>query len=111
VPVQIDVKPTADPGRLKEQARELQRVAEDLDSGADLYVGGSASMTWRGQAAQGYEAYVKAYRGKLRTQASQLRTIASAMLKGAAEIETYRATIAKLRREIGHPSVASTGHH
>jgi hypothetical protein len=108
MPAQIDVKPTADPALLRQQARQLHAVADDLDSGMSVSIFGGAPtrLTWRGQSANQFEQDVRAYHGKLIAQASELRSIAAAMLQGATDIEKYRASIARLRSELSHPATA-----
>jgi uncharacterized protein YukE len=102
MPVQIDVKPTADPALLKQQAQQLQAVADDIENAAGQYARGGAHMKWRGNAANDFEVYLRAYGTTAKAQAGALRDIAAALLKGAAEIDKYRASIAKLRSDMAH---------
>ena len=106
MPIQLDIAPTADPALLRQQAHDLQAIADDLESASGQYARGASHTQWRGQAASEFEQYLRAYSGSVRSQAGQLRAIAAAMLKGASDIEKYRASIAKLRADLAHRQTA-----
>jgi hypothetical protein len=110
VPIQIDVKPTADPALLRQQAAQLQAVADDIEKAASQYSRGAAHTSWRGNAASEFELYLRAYSNTARSHAGTLRDIASAMLKGAADIEQYRASIAKLRQDMARAQAQAHAH-
>jgi uncharacterized protein YukE len=100
----IDIKPTADPGQLKQQARELDSVATELDNEARVLGIGTTGLTWRGIAADSFLSLMSDERHKLQSHANQLRAMATALRHGAAEIERYRARVAReLQSQHGLP--------
>jgi uncharacterized protein YukE len=95
----VDVRATADPGKLRQQARELCAVADDLETDAGDFDGATTGLAWRGESADAFGNDVRAYRAKAKTQAGQLRAIATELREGAAEIERYRASVEEARRK------------
>jgi len=98
----VNVAAVANPDELEAKARQLRTEANALEKALDPLVRSARNARWEGTAAQQFQSDVGTDQKAVSAYAQDLRSAASALDAGAAQVRRYLAEQKRLEQQQSH---------